>query len=419
MKFQIRGKTFRHAVGQMHLVASKGIASGCADARRLTLEVLRNNRVILSATNGCLHARLTLARSDDPFLKTIRPGRVVVDSAAIKKISTAMAGNEHGDHLLALRLEEDCVVVEDGMTKQVARLKCRSKQPTTFMWPSTGTRLRFESATFARAVGAVARLRPPSLRNHKPRYAMICLHSTEGEMRFICGDGMRFGIYAFPWTRASSETETRFLLPAEQAEIMAQLAGDARAITLTYPDSTHCHATIDDHVEMFVTGIPDERYIRYDKHAYRSAEARWVLDTTRSQLRAAMSFIDAARDLEREQQDCVPTVILSGDSSALCVENDSHQVSAPLAAQLHPLTNEARLRCEIFCEHLRDVVKANRGENVRLHFVGDSSVLAKVGDLGSEPEDADGLPGFMPRADGTTMQFFFAPVLEEQDEDDE
>jgi len=46
------------------------------------------------------------------------------------------------------------------------------------------------------------------------------------------------------------------------------------------------------------------------------------------------------------------------------------------------------------------------------HVVGDSSVSAKVGDLGSEPVDTDGLPGFTARADGNTMQSFFAPVLE-------
>ncbi|MCZ6654031.1 MAG: hypothetical protein O7D91_13515 [Planctomycetota bacterium] len=41
-------------------------------------------------------------------------------------------------------------------------------------------------------------------------------------------------------------------------------------------------------------------------------------------------------------------------------------MSAPFAVHLYPLANEVRLLREIVCDHLRDVVKANRGKIVRL-----------------------------------------------------
>ena len=105
MRFCIRAKVLQRLAAHMHLVASKGISLDCMSAPRITVEVLRDDRIIMGATNGHLHARLTLRQEEERSLRTIRPGRIVLDSSELKKISATMAGRSHGDHLLTVGLD--------------------------------------------------------------------------------------------------------------------------------------------------------------------------------------------------------------------------------------------------------------------------------------------------------------------------
>lgn len=416
MRFCIRAKVLQRLAAHMHLVASKGISHDCLFARRITVEVLRDDRIIMGATNGHLHARLTLRQAEERSLRTIRPGRIILDSSELKKISATMASRGHGDHLLSLALDGPTTVIQDCATQTVARLRHSNRQSSTWLRPANW-HLVIDSKAFITGVRLVSKFVRPRHMGYKIKYEMICLHFTDHEIRFVCGNGMRFAICGLPWgTTDKRLCGTRCLLPADQAEIMAHLVGDADHIKLSFPDASCCYAAADTHLQMRLTGIPDEEYIRYDNHAYRQKEAAWVLDCTSSHLRDLLSAVAAARDCELEEQGCLPTVIIEGNASSLRMSDGYRRMTMPFSAKLYPLGDEMSLHTEILREHLDDIVRADHGRDVRLHFVDEHHIQAQVGTLNKQPEDADGLPAFLPTADGVTLRFFFASVLEDDDE---
>ena len=355
MRLSIRGKALHDAAVKLHAVASKGIASEFSYGRRVTITA-QPDRVVLSSTNGHLRARLTLTPDQDPWLKISEPGEVTVDSAVLKKLSKSMGAGIGADHIVHLSVNGDHLAVEDPLTSKRGQLVLLDSHHGFSSFEPHGQTYTLETATLRRGIAAVSSY--ISDLPHKIRYHMICIHFTRDEVRFVCGDGMRFAISSYPWGGSSRQEkdDARYIIPAGQAEIISCLVSDSQRVDLTFSEATRCYVKSNNGVEMILDGIPQERYIRYEENAYRHHEARCVVDVSRDDLKQALSHIETP-DPELIERNEIHAVDFDASLSSTELRTDGQlQSSTTLPARSYSLDGTTRFQAYYAWDHLGDLI---------------------------------------------------------------
>jgi hypothetical protein len=175
--------------------------------------------------------------------------------------------------------------------------------------PRAGFRYEFASDEFIRGVNIISKY--VARTNYMPRYRMICLHFLKQETRFVCGDGSCFGILGFDLEKENTEIEEdegkKFLMPCDQAQIIANLCGQAAQLEIIYKDAMTCYIKplngADTAMTLLLKGIPNDQYISYDKHAFNFDDAKTVVDLEKNDFLEGMQLMGAVKDREQVVND--------------------------------------------------------------------------------------------------------------------
>jgi DNA polymerase III sliding clamp (beta) subunit (PCNA family) len=420
MELQITKKTLVDALIKMREISTKGIKTDFAFASQVTIEA-QQDKVTFCCSNGHIDARLTVDNEADKAISVSEAGIVSVNVSVALKIAEALGGQDADDHLIAIKLDgKNNLEIRDATSK---RRKCATMQifkdnhPLAFHKPTKGFSYNFEMERLSKGIHSVSKY--CSKLGYKIRYQMICLHFLPEDMRFICGDGMRFAVLSFKEKSINHKIKqegNKFLLPVDQSLILASVISDAKSVEMCYKDQMTCYIKPDNNLELLLKGIPKEDYIAYEKNAFRFDEARAVVDINRTDLLEGASLVGAVRDKELETEGNFHTcqfIAESANDGGLQVHENKYNCDFSCAASFYKIKDISVFKSAYAWLFINELANTT-GSVIRFYCTDEKGVMiAKVGDL-EEQKDSAGIPLLKETADNSQLLFFFAAIIEEE-----
>ena len=399
MDFSIRGKVARSVVSRIRRVATQGIASEFAQAGHITIRA-NDGRVSFLASNGIMVAAISVDHTSDPYLKGIRVGHATVSSADLVNVVHAVSQGRD-DHPVRFRVEGDRF--------HIGEHNSFSTLPRHIEWTApacVGFRARIPAGEYCAGVHAVTNY--AECKERKIRYQMICLHWVDGELRFVCGDGRRFGIYTSP---SQEIDEAKYVLPVDQARIVASLINRADDLILVFPTAQECVITNDKDLHLLIRQIPSEPYIHYERRAYGTADASAILDIDMQALKQAIAHVSTTFSRELDDQGIVHAVQLTAESKRveLLVNQPECAGRCEISIQgdYYDFGGLPKIQHWLAVDHLADVAAA-AGDVARFYFIPNSPVvIVDTVDLYTRTDDGP------PDIAMEHLRFFFALLVED------
>lgn len=337
MKFRMSKSVLAKAVQRASAVTTKGVKSDYEYAFRIAMDV-KDDEIEFSSTNGHLQFTWSVDKKKDDNLEISEKGRYVVEADVVNKVVSALGGSS--DILIDVYYDNSKVYFKDASSnrKRLASIATISEFDTFSIATPRKSMVshEFPVADFTYAISRVSPHVSPA--GYRVQYAQICLDfikDDEGDkIRYVCGDGTRFAVMTFPQTTPLDIPESKqMVMPAEQAEIICKAVGkDATTLKMVYKDEHTCYLSTDDGAEMLLKGIPDVKYIAYEKHAFRFDDAKTIVDMEADEYIKACKVIGAVRDKEVEKQ--------TFHSSLFTAEND----------EVNFKVDEGKFRADYSCE---------------------------------------------------------------------
>lgn len=422
MKFQIKKKNLFDALQRMHSVATKGIRSEFNKAGQATIEA-SPGKISFVASNGNMDAHFEIKTSVDANVKEVEPGKVTINIGVAKGIVKAIGGRDSDDHVLSLELNGGVLFIQDTEVKKnkkisTAKMETINEHFNLKFKKSAGFSYSFDSLMFKESVGCVGKYISPM--THDVRFQMICLHFIDNQVRFVCGDGHRFAVLSHPLPEGfETPDEAKYLVPVDQLQILSQVLEGSSMVTFTFENKSTYHVQLQNGMQLILKGIPDEKYIGYENHAFRHEEAQVAFDLNRKDLSDAMSLVQSVRDPEIEKQGNFLTVKLSvaADTDiSLRVDENKYQCDYSCPVSFYALGDLTSLSSPYAAHHLSDVANSVESEYVRFYCLDEGkTVIAAMVDLHGTEKDDKGMPLLMPRENGGLL-LFFANVLDNKAE---
>ncbi len=405
MKFTMTKHVLMDAVQRMQKIATRGIKTDYGMAGRITIDAVKD-KVHFITSNGFLLGRWEVTKITDPSVSEITPGITTVDSAVLLKVCDAVGGlNENA--VVGVELDGNMLSLKEsgGVTKKSAKIETLPKHHTfksKSQSKKKGFSYEFDAMVFNEGIATVGKYRSPLA--YKIKYQMVCLHFLKDELRFACGDGMRFGILSYKTNNPNIEEENgiKHLIPIDQAEIIADVVG-AQKLTLYYESPTSCYVNPGSAIELHLHGIPSLTWISYENHAY-GGDYAVALDMPMEELREGVKLLEAVKDKKIEKEGGFHTGDFEASSGSLKMTvNEGRYVCEFTGSCSYNKLKESM--SDFFKSHyavkfLSDVVKATDKSTLRFNCIDESStVIAELMDIG---QDAD-----------PKLHFFFAPAIKE------
>lgn len=406
MKFVMKKHVLSDALDKMHRIATKGIKAEYDGAGKVTIEVAPD-KVEFRTSNGHLFAKWEVTKETDSTVQGSDPGEITADVNVLRNVCNA-AGTE--DSALSVSIDNNVLLVKDMDAKRGGTRRAKletSFQPHNFKIKKSpkGFAYEFDTAIFRDGVSSVGRYVSPFA--YKIKYQMICLHFLKDEMRFICGDGMRFAIRSF---KDSATEEGKYIMPADQAGIICSVLGDAQKVKITYENEQSCYISPFNGMEMHLKGIPNQKYIAYETHACdRDDDIEAIIRISREEFVQGMALVNSVRDKAAEQEgDFASAVFEAGTDQefALSVDEGRNQCEFTYPCEFESVKKSRKSFKSMYAsQFLTDVAEASSGKGI-IEF----SCIDEHGTLLAEPKD-----------EGSTADnriwFFFASALDAGDDD--
>lgn len=422
MKFEMRKDKLLDTIDKMFTVATRGVKSEYTLAGRLTIEV-KPSGVNFITSNGSLLAQCNIPHTNDDSSNEV--GKATVDVTRMKKITHAVGGANSLDHTLTIDATDQSLKVSDqnkskSMRKSEATVPVLKEHHLSESFESVKYKAEhtFSTELFSSGIHALEKYRSP-MRN-KMRYQVICLHflKKENEVRFVCGDGMRFGIYIAENEQCNID-DKMYLLPVDQAVILTDLAGrtpddiGGQKVEVRYKTDSTCHVIFDNGISAVLNNIPKLQYVDYARHAFRTKEACTITDVERSVLADGMALINACEDPDITNDTFHSAQFKSvGESLSLSVNEGKFQCKyegqAFIAAQL-----KSEFGAEYCAQFLTDVSTAGNGKHIRFYCINEETVMiAEPMDLQDKRDEET--KAFLPIKSDRRLVLFFASTVHGQ-----
>jgi len=408
MKFNIKSATLLDVLEKMHRISTKGIKSEYEMAGRVTIEVSKD-KATFKATNGHLFASLEITKETDPTIAGSEDGEATVDVSVLKGVARAMSAD-----VMSFALDNGSLVVTDSSSKKKKKAKIETsdkhhdfkikKNPKGFQYTCPTT-------IFYDAIQSMGKY--VSNLTHKVKYHMICLHFLEDQVRFVCGNGLRFGVLSYNVDEDLPKPDVQgdnklFLIPADQASIIASVISDAQKMTITYESETSCFIQPFNGMELHLKGIPNESYIPYEVHAFGNQDRiEATVDVSCVDFIESMSLINSVRDksIETEGNFHSATFFAADGKDFECnVDEGRYQCESSCPAKYNKIRSLTKFKSMYAAQFLMDVADACIGKDIiRFHCIDEyGTILAEImSETGSN---------------NPSLRFFFASALEENGE---
>lgn len=425
MKFLMTKAHLVEALTKMNEVATKGIKADYEKAHRVTIKV-EDDKVNFLSSNGLLDAHWEVTTETDSNLKCEKKGSATVDVPVARRIAASIGGGSVKDNIIAVSLQGDASPAlhmkdADAKSKKLGKMvTCPDGHNFTISKPRSGFSYTFESEELQRGVATSAKY--VAKRNYLPRYMMMCLHFLKDQTRFVCGDGSRFGILSFKFqdgklnANIEDDSGKKFIMPCDQAQIIANVCSDACNIEMIYKNEQTCYIKPQSALTLLLHGIPNDQYISYEKHAFNFDDAELVVDVQRSDFEEGMLLIGAVEDKEQLEQ------------------GGFHHCDFEIKdGRANFVVREARYQADFDCEattysdgeyascyawaYLRDVAQATDKSIVRFYCIDpERTIIAEPVEPDDGAKNEMGIPGHKKDTDNPKLSFFFAAASDEEEE---
>jgi len=428
MKFEMRKDKLLDTVDKMFTVATRGLKSEYTMGGRLTIEVMPNE-INFTAGNGHLLAQCKMMCKDNTV------GTVTVDIARMKKIVHAVGGSDSLDHILTVKVTDQSLSIKSNQSGSSFVKKSEATVPilkedhprAIFKADKYKSEYTFSTELFRSGIHSLEKYR--STMRNKMRYQMICLHflKKRKELRFVCGDGMRFGIYIatdekYGENAKGALDDKMYLLPVDQASILTEITErtpddrGGKEVTIQYKDDSTCFVILDNGIKAKITNIPKVQYVEYAKHAFRMDDTKVIVDVQRSVLSDGMSLINACEDPDIASDTFHSAQFKAQDGLlSLSVHEGKFHCDHEAEAKIIPLS-ENSFQAEYCAQFLTDASVAGEESIIRFHCIDESTVMiVEPMDYqdqpkeGSLPEDKNGAP-LLKEKDRRLILFFASTI---------
>lgn len=421
MKFEMRKDKLLDIVNKMFIVATRGVKSEYTLGGCLTIEVKRNE-VSFITSNGHILAQCNVACENN------KVGTATIDVARMKKITHAVGGSCAMDHILTVKVTNQSLTVSDQSNSGTIRkseatvpVMKEHHKPESIDSTKYKCEYTFNTDLFNTAVRSLEKYKSPTL--SKIRYQMVCLHFLKKEqtVRFICGDGMRFGIYIaenenYRKLGKGDLDDKMYLLPAEQAVILTEISESTpddvggQTIKICYKNDSVCHLMFDNGMQAILKYIPKVDYVDYAKHAFKTDEASSITDIERKVLVDGMGLINACEDPDITNDTFHSAEFKSsGELLSLSVHEGKFQCDYEATVNITALKHP-EFESEYCARFLTDVSAAGEGEFIRFYCIDKGSIMiAEPMDLQEGTDKKTSAP--LPKERDRRLILFFASTI--------
>ena len=425
MKFKVKKSSILTLIRKGKEVATKSPKAGLELGDRLSIAAT-DNKLSFASTNGHVDFNCDLVADTENALEIESNGDIIIESIVLNKAVSAIGGSSNIDTIIGFELDDQSLSMKaEGKRKKKATIQtlklCRAtniKKPKKSILTHT-----FNVEDFSRAVRDVSPY--ATTRGYKVRYQMICCHFLPNEIRFVCGNGNRFAVLCVPQDKPVNVDSAglKILLPADQARIIDSVVSDASTVTLTFKNERECYIETDTGIEMCLRGIPDEKYIAYENHAFRHAEAKSIVDLKISDFLEGTELVGAMRDVELEKEGSFLSASFNATDNCLRLKVDEdvghkrYRCTYECDAQYYKVDKDADDSFDAMYAYtiMNDVARSSKRAYVRFYCINAKGTsLADLVEL-TDAKDDNGIP--IVKDDGANkskLSFFFAAVKEEK-----
>lgn len=424
MKVQINKDVLVSALDKMYSVSTKALVPNFNFTGKVTIEVKASGRAVLTSSNGCLTVQEEIELSDG---QTSTKGICTTDSVRLRN-SVIKILTETPSDPIELSQENDTLFIRDAVSKRRKLVKLpveTNHHNTHIMKKPDGDSLFMEAEHFVHGFRSVSPFMSRS--TFPPKYQTILFHWTGKETRMVCGDGAVFAIMTCPrHSQDSHKREVKRTLIVSQLAVIANLfESTSEKIEMVWKDKTTlwlCSGK----TEILARGLPDIDYINYESNGYRFQEAKAFADIEQVRLKEVTDLLVSLQDKEIAEQgkpySCIMQVPSSPGNMRFDIRKSQgkFQCEYEIPAEYHDLGDQPSFECCYAHLFFQTPSQVMRNPYLRLYLideVGAGVVNARDADLGDA--DRDGIPVVKEDSDGCSLQFFFARLTDDENEDED
>lgn len=419
MKLKINKDKLLEALDKMCEVSTKGIQTEYSKGDLVTVNI-EEKQIVFQSSNGHLDARWKLAEDtakEDTGSFTVKSTKIrqMVNKLPVAIPSAPLIIDEDGDMLR---------ISDPSRKRRLVKLqKVKEEHNRRFGKPKGGDSHTFETDLLSRGIQKVTPFM--SDLGYKIKYLMLCLHFLKDETRFICGDGTVFAIFRFDDENPTINDAAglKYIIPCNQSLIIKNLLGNTKKVTIGWGDPSSkdykrkCYIQLDDGLELVLSGIPNEEYIAYDSHAFRTGDAKAIVDITVENFIKAVSVVGTCEDKERDKQgdflSCDFEAI--GDEVGFTVNEGKYQCDIVVKGDYYNLNGKSSFSSHYAHKSLAEIARASHHEYIRFFCIEEQGiVVAHTADL-LDKKDERGVP--LVKDEKTSLSFFFCAVDKSTEED--
>lgn len=412
MKFEVTKSYLLNALTQMNNIATKGIKSEYEMSGRTTINV-QNDKLIFMTSNGHIHMTMEMTKDTDPNLSISETGTITVSSQMSRSI-VAACGGRRKDIVLSLSSKNDKLTLGEVDSKRSSHVSMPidsnahdfkiSKVKPDF----THT---FKSSVFANGFKRVSKYHFPG--TYQIRYKMVCVDFYPEEVRFVAGNGSRFGILVTTPEKKLDVSESGFktLFPVDQFSILTPMIAESENVEIAFKGNVPVYIKPSNGMEIELRGMPDVEYIGYEVQAFRTGEAKAIVDMSYDDLEAAALTINALRDKEQETEECeflsFKFEASSGLDLKLKVSDKRYSCELSKPVEFYKVTEDS-FNSEYAGSVLMDLLDSATDKGFfRFYCVEESVVMiVESGELEDDNRDSNNVPALKNSSPDKFIMFF-------------
>lgn len=416
MKFEVTKNYLLGALTHMNNVATKGVKNEFDMAGRITVNVLKDKIVFLT-TNGHIYATMEITKDTDPNLSISDTGSATFSSQMVRSI-TAACGGRRRDIVLQLSTANDKLTMGEIDSKRSSHVSMPldakdhdfkiNKVKPDFTYT-------FKSDVFVGGFKRVSKYHYPL--TYQIRYKMVCVDFYPEEIRFVAGDGSRFGVFVtIPDQKINvSEDGLKTLFPVDQFSILSPIISESENFEVSFKDNIPVLLKPSNGVEIELRGMPDTQFIAYEKQAFRMDEAKAIVDVAYDDLDTSAMTINSLQDKEKEVEEgeflSFKFMAKDGADLKLSVPDKRYSCELEKPCDFYKLSEDS-FESEYAASVLHDLVDSAVDKGFfRFYCVDqDAVMIVESGELDDEVKDSNNMPALKRNPNERFIMFFTTAI---------
>lgn len=418
MQFKINKKTLSSLIKGMTDVSTKSIMPDYTFGRKITLQT-DGKLLFLTTSNGFLDVKCKIDESKDPNLKIedMADGICTVDASKFKEIIEKFDGTNK-QSILSFSLADNMLSVKDAAVKSKRSAQMpvmEQNHQIDIKVPAKSEKHNIKTSLLSDIIYEVMPF--VGQMDYKIELGFLCMDINKDELTCVCGDGGLYAVAKNNKVNFNVESPVRRYFPVDQLPFMLNLLEGSENVEMYFKNDSTAVLSGDNGVQLCLKGIPQLTYTHYENFAFRSSDAKYVVDVKKQDLRTAMEFMGAAEDKEPNDASyflkCHVTTSEDNKNLAIKVdESNKYRCEEEMECYGHNLGKLEKFHIEMYADILLSLSKQSNSSHLRLFLIEENGLLNAHSVSLAEGVDEKGLSNISPSESGTSVSYFFATVRE-------